>query len=127
MGFIRLVNPRHHFDWRRNRINRLAFSWSAEEKEHKRQERGYWSFQRKASVLTLFFSFVAATGAIVGAIIAYNAFVASTKAVAEAKRQADEAGRQATAAETQIENGKIAEIRQLRAYLHILTGELARV
>ena len=62
--------------------------WHAEEREHKRHERTYWRIQKVASAVTLIFSLIAAGGAAAGAYIAFGAFK-------EARRQADEAKRQA--------------------------------
>jgi hypothetical protein len=84
--------------------------WHADEQEHKRHEKRYWRFQYTTSSITLLFSFGAAVGAFTGSYIAYQAFIASTHAVSEAKRQAD-------AAEAQIAIARDTAERQLRAYM----------
>jgi hypothetical protein len=84
--------------------------WHPDEQEHKRHERRYWRFQYITSSITLLFSFGAAIGAFTGSYIAYQAFVASTQAVEEAKRQAN-------AAESQVAVARDTAERQLRAYV----------
>ena len=88
----------------------LEDGWHADEKAHKLEERRFWRFQRITGAITLLFSFIAAAGAVSAVGIAYNAFIASTAAVGEAKRQADVA--------------KDTEIRQLRAYLSVAHGPI---
>jgi hypothetical protein len=77
--------------------------WSAEEREHKAYERRYWRCQSIFTAATLFFSLIAAGGAVVGAIIASRAF-------RETRRQAD-------AANDQVKIAKETAERQLRAYV----------
>lgn len=86
--------------------------WDTEEREHKRQERRHWSFEKLTTGFTLFFSLIAGLGAVAGVCIAYRAFLTSIEAVNEAKRQAK-------AAEDQIEVAKDTERRQLRAYVMV--------
>jgi hypothetical protein len=84
--------------------------WHVEEREHRRQERRFWNAYISLTVLI-------AIGAFLSAFFAYRAYDASTRAVVEAKRQAN-------AAETQIDVARDTEHRQLRAYLHISHGPI---
>jgi hypothetical protein len=84
--------------------------WHADEREHRRRERKFWTAYIALTALTV-------VGAFVGAFFAYGAYVASKQAVAEAKRQAN-------AAEFQIDVARDTEHRQLRAYLHINHGPI---
>src|SRR5258708_2114989 len=84
--------------------------WHAEEREHRRQERRF----RNAYICLSIFTVV---GALLSAFFAYRAYDASTRAVVEAKRQAN-------AAEVQIDVARDTEHRQLRAYLHINHGPI---
>ena len=84
--------------------------WHADEREHRRQERKFWKAYIGLSALTVAL-------ALVSAIFAYRAYIASTQAVAEAQRQAN-------AAEGQIDVARDIEHRQLRAYLHIGHGPM---
>lgn len=83
--------------------------WHAEEREHKREERSYWRIQKVASAATLIFSLIAAGGAAAGAVIAFKAFK-------EAKRQADEAKRQADVV-----------VSDQRPWLHIEDGKTEQI
>jgi hypothetical protein len=91
--------------------------WHPEEQEHRREERRYWRFQYITSSITLLFSFAAAIGAIVGSYIAYQAFIASTQAVVEAKRQA-------AAAESQVDIADRSMRISNRAYVLSNSGRL---
>ena len=84
--------------------------WHAEEREHRRQERRFWNAYIGLSIFTVI-------GALLSAFFAYRAYDASTRAVVEAKRQAN-------AAEAQIDVARDTEHRQLRAYLHINHGPI---
>jgi len=84
--------------------------WHAEEREHRRQERWFWKAYIGLTVPIVI-------GAVLSAFFAYGAYNASTRAVDEAKRQAN-------AAEAQIDVARDTEHRQLRAYLHISHGPM---
>ncbi|SFQ30365.1 hypothetical protein SAMN05216330_12433 [Bradyrhizobium sp. Ghvi] len=88
----------------------LPLGWHAEEREHRRQERRFWGAYIGLTILIVI-------GAFLSALFAYKAYVASTQAVAEARRQAN-------AGEAQIEVARDTEHRQLRAYLHIGHGPM---
>lgn len=86
--------------------------WHPQEQEHRRHERRYW----KASV---FLTLIAMIGAVASAWFAWRAVQASQNTAISARDAVTEAKRQASAAEQQTAIAKDAEIRQLRAYLHV--------
>jgi hypothetical protein len=87
--------------------------WHPDEQEHKRHERRYWRFQYIISSITLLFSLIAAVGAFTGSYIAYKAFIASTNAVNEAKRQANAAESQIAVAQKIPHNANCARMLPL--------------
>lgn len=90
-----------------------------EDSVHQAAERLYWKRQNKINYVGLVFNIATFVGAVVGVCIAYNAFQ-------ESRRSANEAHRQADAAESQIGIAKDTAVRQLRAYVVVSSKELER-
>jgi hypothetical protein len=84
--------------------------WHAEEREHRRSERRFWSAYIGLTVPIVI-------GAVLSGFFAYRAYETTLQALVEAKRQAN-------AAEAQIDVARDTEHRQLRAYLHINHGPI---
>lgn len=91
--------------------------WYADTEKYEAAESTYWRRQNIIASLGLILNIFTFAAAAVAACIAYNAFV-------QTKRQANEAKRQATAAETQIAVAKDTEERQLRAYVLLASATI---
>lgn len=83
---------------RKERVNEII--GDATDDEHRARERLHWLKQERFNVFTGLFSLTVAVAAVAAAVFAGFAYVEVIKQVAEAKRGADEAHRQADAAET---------------------------
>lgn len=91
--------------------------WEAGNSDYQADERRYWRHQVRALWANVGIGIATFAAAVIAAVIAYHAYLASNTAAVEAHRQADEAKRQADIAEQQVGVAKDTEERQLRAYV----------
>jgi hypothetical protein len=106
------------YDLIRNEPHEEEALGATADERHLARERLHWRRQERSNGFTGLFSSIAAVAAVFAAVFAGYVYVETRNQVAEAKRAADEAHRQANAAED-------TEERQLRAYVAL--GEFKKV